>query len=158
MDSEQVLIKLPEKILEILKGYGNVDEINNLIKTLDKTILNKPLFNLNTDGSIKTNLTLLNLVDIFNKDISDEIESDPKNLDIKFKLDLIRDEILCKLDPESCLPENNLNNPKKLERLIGALSLRGGSRRKRNPRILFRGGKCAKKNRSTRRKRTRRNR
>jgi hypothetical protein len=135
-DNEEILHQISSKLLRILDGHNEVDNIEKLIKRLDISVLKIRFFNLKRDHDIQEGLTLLELVTIFNNDISEQIEkeSDPRKIEdisiIKVNLDLVRDEILCKLDPTSCLSENNLRNENKLKRLIGALSLRGGTRKK----------------------------
>jgi hypothetical protein len=134
-DPEQILSQISSKLLRILDGHNDVDDIKKLIKRIDVITLNKPFFNLKRDQNIQEGLTLLELVTIFNNDITEQINPNIPNsqdivLEIKFNLDLVKDTILCKLDPASCLPEGNLGNEKKLKRLMSALSLRGGTRKK----------------------------
>lgn len=131
-ESYEILIKISNKILMMLEGKDEINSIQKLMNQIDNTTLNTPFFNLKRDQTIQEKLTLLQIVEIFNNDISEQIQKETNSTRledisiIKVHIDLVRDKLMCRLHPESCVVENNMMTPGKLSRLMKSVSLRNG--------------------------------
>jgi hypothetical protein len=138
-ESYKILIKISNKILMMLEGKDEVNSIQKLMNQIDNTTLNMPFFNLKRDQTIQEKLTLLQIVEIFNNDISEQIQKETNSTRledisiIKVHIDLVRDKLI--LDPGSCLVENNMMTPGKLSRLMKNVSLRKGGYTRRLTRM-----------------------